>query len=194
MKYFYDTEFIESGPRNPVHLLSIGILAEDGRELYLQHWDVPFGLASDWVKENVFPQMQDWRQRGELNRANPPPNLRWLPDLNSPVWQTREAIASQLISFIKDDPDIQLWSYYADYDHVVLCQLFGTMMDLPAHFPKFTMDIKQLCVSLGDPKLPEQGKGEHHSLLDAKWNKQAYEFLMNIPRFSMYDHRVRSPK
>lgn len=31
-----------------------------------------------------------------------------------------------------------------------------------------------------NPKLPEQGKGEHHALADAKWNRLAYEFLCQI--------------
>ena len=35
MRYFLDTEFIEDG--KTIDLLSIGIVAEDGRELYLQN-------------------------------------------------------------------------------------------------------------------------------------------------------------
>jgi hypothetical protein len=41
----------------------------------------------------------------------------------------------------------------------------------------YTNDIKQWCEQLGNPKLPEQGKGEHNALLDAKWNRQAWDFL-----------------
>ena len=32
MRYFYDTEFIEDG--STIELVSIGIVAEDGREFY----------------------------------------------------------------------------------------------------------------------------------------------------------------
>jgi hypothetical protein len=71
----------------------------------------------------------------------------------------------------------ELWGYYADYDHVVFCQLFGTMMDLPDGFPMFTMDLKQWQVQLGNPELPKQESGEHNALEDAKWNKQVYDFL-----------------
>jgi len=38
-------------------------------------------------------------------------------------------------------------------------------------------DLKQLCDEKGNPKLPEQGKGEHNALADACWNMKAYEFL-----------------
>lgn len=41
----------------------------------------------------------------------------------------------------------------------------------------YTRDIKQWCDALGNPKLPEQGKGEHHALADAKHNHIMYEFL-----------------
>ncbi len=41
----------------------------------------------------------------------------------------------------------------------------------------YCKDIKQWCDELGNPKLPEQGKSEHHALADAKWNKEAWEFL-----------------
>lgn len=75
----------------------------------------------------------------------------------------------------------EIWAYYADYDWVVFCQLFGTMMDLPEGFPMYCRDIKQECDRLGNPKLPEQGKGEHNALDDARWNKKAYEFLAQLP-------------
>jgi hypothetical protein len=38
-------------------------------------------------------------------------------------------------------------------------------------------DIKQFAKNVGNPKLPEQGKGEHNAVADASWNKVAYEFL-----------------
>jgi hypothetical protein len=74
------------------------------------------------------------------------------------------------------------WAYYADYDWVAFCQLFGTMMDLPKGFPMYCRDIKQWCDMLGNPKLPEQGKGEHNALEDARWNKVAWEFLDGLGR------------
>lgn len=35
-------------------------------------------------------------------------------------------------------------AYYADYDWVAFCWLFGKMIDLPKGFPKFCFDLKQL--------------------------------------------------
>lgn len=38
----------------------------------------------------------------------------------------------------------QFYGYYADYDWVVFCWLFGRMIDLPKGFPKYCIDLKQL--------------------------------------------------
>lgn len=170
MKYFYDTEFIEDG--KTIDLISIGIVAEDGRSFYAQNIDCDFSKASEWVKENVllrlpglsFIQGEIWTKHMDNQDAN---------------WLRPKVIANALRSFC--DRDIygkpEFWGYYSAYDHVALCQLFGTMMDLPKGWPMYTRDLKQLCDALGNPKLPEQGKDEHRALADAKWNRLAWEFL-----------------
>lgn len=38
---------------------------------------------------------------------------------------------------------LQFYGYYSAYDHVVLCWLFGKMIDLPDEFPYYTIDLKQ---------------------------------------------------
>ena len=38
---------------------------------------------------------------------------------------------------------IKFYGYYADYDWVVFCWLFGKMIDLPKGFPKYCIDLKQ---------------------------------------------------
>jgi len=39
--------------------------------------------------------------------------------------------------------DVQFYGYYADYDWVAFCWLFGKMIDLPNGFPMFAFDLKQ---------------------------------------------------
>lgn len=41
----------------------------------------------------------------------------------------------------KDKPEF--YAYYADYDWVVFCWLFGSMMNLPKGFPMYCNDLKQ---------------------------------------------------
>ena len=93
--------------------------------------------------------------------------------------------------------------YYADYDDVALCWLFGKMLNLPRGFPMYTKDLKQMydekeIYYLNDnpsstgisqhikvmgikslSNYPTQ-ENEHNSLADAKWNKELYEFLKQI--------------
>lgn len=152
MKIWFDTEFIEDG--KTIDLISIGLVRDDGETLYLESSEVDLSKASEWVIQNVFPHL----------------NSKPIP---------RSEIARLIKAFVGERPEF--WGYYADYDWVVLCQLFGTMMDLPKGWPMYCRDIKQFCDSMGNPKLPEQGKGEHHALADARWNKLAYDFLQDRP-------------
>ena len=109
---------------------------------------------SDWLKQNVLPHLVGYKR---------------IP---------RTQIAKEIKEFIGNDPKPEFWAYYADYDWVVFCQLFGRMVDLPDNFPKLCMDIKQLAMSKGSPKLPKQDKHlQHHALFDAVHDRKIYQFL-----------------
>jgi hypothetical protein len=175
LKYWYDLEFIEDG--RTIDIISIGIVSQDGREFYAQNEECRFRRASVWVQANVFPHLVEF----DLKRKRPIISAYSAPSRRL-VWQTRERIADHLRVFCDSERygKPELWGYYAAYDHVALCQLFGTMMDLPKGWPMYTRDIKQWCKVLGDPELPEQGKGEHNALDDAKWNMRAFYFLAQL--------------
>lgn len=175
MKYFLDTEFIEDG--KTIDLISIGIVAEDGRELYIENADADTSKANEWVKENVLPHLVHQKsQEGKIEW-----NM-WVRDGGIGGLFHHKDIAREIRLFVGEDQKPEFWGYYADYDWVVFCQLFGTMMDLPKGFPRFCLDIKQLAFMLGNPKLPEQSSTEHHALEDARWNKKAFEFLLEYEK------------
>jgi hypothetical protein len=77
----------------------------------------------------------------------------------------------------------EFYGYYADYDWVVFCWIFGRMIDLPKGFPMYCRDLKQM---LDDNILTKEWKrdncpdpeGEHNALIDAEWNKKLYEKIM----------------
>lgn len=171
MKYWFDTEFIEDG--HTIELLSIGIVAEDGREFYAESLDADLSRANEWVKENVITHL--WSQQVDKRAAN-----IWSRDSGIGGLLSRRDIAEELIYFCAPEKHgkPEFWAYYADYDWVVLCQLFGPMIDLPTDWPKYCRDVKQLCDMLGNPRLPKQDN-EHHALEDAKWTKHAHEFLLS---------------
>ena len=152
MRYFFDTEFIEDG--RTIDLISIGIVDETGRGYYAASGDADLRKASPWVRQNVLPQ---------------------LPPYAYPLWKPRVQIRDDVLTFVTGEPEF--WAYYAAYDWVALCQLFGTMMDLPKGWPKYCRDLKQLSVSVGSPQHPPQLSGVHDALADARWNRELYEFL-----------------
>ena len=150
MKIWFDTEFIEDG--KTIELLSIGAVREDGKTFYFEA-ECDTSRASDWVKQNVLPHL-------------------------SGLQHSRGWIAQQLREFAGEKPEF--WAYYADYDWVVLCQLFGTMMQLPPGWPMYCRDVKQLCDALGNPRLPKQSSHEHNALDDALWTKEAWHYLQRV--------------
>lgn len=172
MRYWLDTEFIERPCT--IDLISIGIVAEDGREYYAISTEFKRRKASEWVKNNVINHLPD--------RCANPMYASSREREGARAWKSRAWIRDDILVFC--DPvehgKPEFWGYYADYDWVVFCWLFGTMVDLPEGFPMYCRDIKQWADMLGNPQLPKQGKGEHHALADARWNKVAWEFLKGL--------------
>lgn len=158
LRYYLDTEFYEDG--RTIDLISIALVCEDGREFYAVSREAQLHRASPWVRDNVLPK---------------------LPPYGRPEWMSRAEIRQGIVDLVAPvdeySPKNQFWAYYADYDWVALCQLFGTMMDLPEYMPKYCMDLKQLAVMKGDPRLPKQEVGEHDALADARWCARAHAFL-----------------
>jgi hypothetical protein len=154
MNYFLDTEFIELGHKEPIILLSIAVVSEDGREYYAENSEASVFKANDWVQKNV------------------------LPLLTGPQ-KPRNEIASDLMNFVgKDREQPRFWGYFADYDWVLFCQLFGAMIDLPSIFPMYCWDLKQELARLELEKPLIEGCGpDHHALSDARWNKALWEYL-----------------
>lgn len=164
MKIWFDTEFIEDG--KTIDLISIGMVREDGNALYFESAECDRSKASPWVQDNVLIHL-------------------------SGVLTPRQAIASEIIEFAGGKPEF--WAYYADYDWVVLCQLYGTMMDLPKGWPMYCRDVKQLCDSLGNPPLTKQDDGtEHNALADAIWTRDAWKFL-HTNRRTPFKQRLSLP-
>ncbi|HEU0190895.1 MAG TPA: polyadenylate-specific 3'-exoribonuclease AS [Mycobacterium sp.] len=156
MRYFYDTEFIEDG--RTIELISIGVAAEDGREYYAVSTEFDPERAGSWVRSHVLPKL-------------PPPA--------SPLWCSRSRIRSDLEAFLRvgGSEPIELWAWVAAYDHVALCQLWGTMPDLPPAIPRFTRELRQLWEDRGRPKLPPRSPGSHDALVDARDQLRRFQVI-----------------
>lgn len=151
MRYFLDTEFIEDG--HLIDLVSIGVVAEDGRTLYYESSQVPWHRANEWVNENVRPHL-------------------------SGVGIPNGTIAQRLRDFVGDD-EPEFWSWCSAYDWVVICQLYGPMVSKPAGWPNYCRDLQQEMDRLGvnDGQLPPHPGDAHQALADAWWHRQIHSYL-----------------
>lgn len=210
MKYFLDTEFIErfhkplfGKARHVIDLISIGIVAEDGHTYYAISNEYNYNDASDWVKENVLDLLYIYTVHGDQrNRYNS-------DNFHKAYGKSNRQISLEIIQFIIDtatddylinNSNIEFYGYYADYDWVLFCSLFGSMINLPKGFPMYCKDLKQILdnhalaaiamQTMGESKSLKEGlefiknlpdyptqENEHHALADAKWNKDLFYFL-----------------
>lgn len=238
MNYYIDTEFLEGTQKNgqpwfnfwlglkpktkpTIDLISIGIVAEDGREYYAiskdfnlrEAWD-RFDLKPDidnggmkkvyWIRENVLkPIFNDWNKYSyhKFNYKN----FRYMLNM---IGKSNHQIAEEVKEFTLEVPRIQkhgtpkFYAYFADYDWVAFCWLFGKMNNLPNGFPKYSRDLKQMLdekVSVYEDRFmngnedfetrmsyvmnkdnyPKQ-TNEHNAIADARWNKELHEFIKTL--------------
>jgi hypothetical protein len=73
--------------------------------------------------------------------------------------------------------ELELWAWYAAYDHVVLAQLWGAMPALPREIPRFTKDLRQLWDERGRPELPTAEERRHDALVDARHNLRRFQIM-----------------
>lgn len=172
VKYFYDTEFLEDG--RTIELISIGIVAEDGREYYAVNEDAPWRRIKKhpWLMANVVPSLP--QPHGDWINHMP---RRWLIDFQHPAVKPRGVIAHEVADFLRADgaPEREVWAYYGAYDHVVLCQLWGPMVSLPERLPMFTHDVMQLAAGRN---LRRQSEDHHNALADARHVKLLHDHLV----------------
>lgn len=201
MKYFIDTEFIE-GFKKPlfgkrrhfIDLISIGIICEDGRTLYRISNEFNPKDADAWVNKNVISKL-------DTNYMNHKSNKEIIRDIKEFLGYNPEWTDYGSDEF-SSDTDIQFYAYYADYDWVLFCSLFGRMIDLPKGMPMYCKDLKQMLDDLAEkrimdvedktegvsrfeaslsliknkPSYPKQ-QNEHNALDDAKWNFELFKFI-----------------
>ena len=188
-KYWLDTEFNETD--KVINLISIALVSEDGRTLHYGNANFDYQDVSPWVADNVLVPL-GFKNLGKDGKVVliPPPDFYG----SGPFWKSRQYIKEQLMFFLaggdvnleedqivdsENYKGVELWANYASTDFVAFYQIFGTLMDLPEGLPMYIHDIQQELDRLGIPesKLPKQESGHHNALEDAKWCKQAYEYL-----------------
>jgi len=172
MRYFLDTEFNEEV--DPVGLISIGMVADDGREfyavnnLYMPSDTFESESCNDWVKRNVLPKLFAHLPQDET--------------VKFPI-MTVEKIRDGLKDFVGNDPFPEFWAYYGAYDWYLTCRLFGRFDQQPKAWAKagnICFDVKQFAKHYGVQKLLKKLEPEHNALIDARWTKTAFDFVVAL--------------
>jgi len=216
MKYYIDTEFIECAkqrkvlglkagkPVPTIDLISIALVAEDGRELYLLNADceLEYAWADEWVRKNVLhaiwnqyvtPAMK-YAQFMEFSlktmraifksKGLSKPALSWslLTFVHASAYEGWVGSADSFFEAPFTDKH-RFYGYYSDYDWVVFCQLFGRMINLPKGFPMFCLDLKQEMDRLGaSDTIKPSNSNEHDALADAKFNRNLHQALIDYEK------------
>ncbi len=161
MRYFLDTEFIESERR--VDLVSVAVACEDGREFYAISTEFDPALANEFVQTVVLPLLEP---------------------REDPAWKSRRRILAELIAFVGTDPEPVFWCWGgAAYDWWAVVQLFPLADRVPDGWKYSAYDVMQLVEARGlrtdppDPRLPPSPVDAHHALVDARWTRARFEYL-----------------
>lgn len=174
-RFFYDWEFQEQQDPETglttIYPISLGMVSDDGRELYLVNnsyfaWE-HMGLVktSKWVQDNV------------LNYITDADRVQYGYNFKRFGMHIKHFVSNA--GLIKDRSMVELWGYFSAYDHVALAQCFGSMVQLPKCIPMHTKDLKQLVGGKAIGFVPED---EHHALSDARWNKAVWELYAEDKR------------
>lgn len=132
MKLYFDEEF--SGLHKNTTLISLGIVAEDGRKFYAEFTDYDEKQCDKWIEENVLSHLilsGNDNLAKELSRD----------DRAIVVMGCKADIRNELSDWLSQFPYAQFVSDVCHYDFVLLIDLFGTAFDLPENVSPACHDI-----------------------------------------------------
>ncbi len=177
MKIALDTEFNAEDNRT-IDLISIGLVAEDGREYYAVSTEFNLAECGDWLQGNVLNKLPPFdaaeRIKGDLLSINNPDRK----------WKPKKEICDDVASFFaatrnKDTKQPEIWTYFGSYDFVILSQLMGGFIHLPSFVSKYMFDLRCEMTrhSLLKSDLPPQPNNSHDALVDARWIMESIKHL-----------------
>ena len=151
-----------------IDLISIGIVTEDDREYYAiskdfnlkeawNRWQPRNSCINDkpvkeyWIRDNVLKPIFDEFYIDTFGCNTPPFCYKGMKTVIERCGKSNKQIAEEVKYFCYysysesqiENANIEFYGYYADYDWVVFCWLFGLMIDLPKGFPWYCNDLWQ---------------------------------------------------
>jgi hypothetical protein len=180
MNIFFDTEF--TGLHQETTLVSIGLVAENGREFYAEFTDYDEAQIDSWLQENVIDNLI---YHDSVNRA-------YTDGAHTGRVGNTNYIAQELKRWFESFgvDRFEMWSDCLAYDWVLFCQLWGHAFKVPKMIYYIPFDLCTLMkVNDIDPDInreefalsSESGdvpSSKHNALWDAKVIKLSYEKIM----------------
>lgn len=168
MRYFVDTEFVYTSGTCGAWLypLSIGVVAEDGREFYR----VSHGALHNTRVTRSFPQFVRQHVIPVLFQSG------FGDDYIVPL----DLIAVDLREFIGDDTP-EFWGDYSGFDYVALTTIMGGMEAWPEGWPMHINDLRQDAIPSVESKQP------HNALADARAVRDAWNWAFQVDPNDVYD-------
>jgi hypothetical protein len=181
MKLYFYTEF--TGLHQKTTLISIGVIAENGKTFYAELTDYDKTQIHDWLQTNVIDNLY------LKNSGVSSTDVEYVGDVNG--------LKIALENWFKQFDKVEIWSDCLSYDWVLFCQIFGHAFNIPKNIYYIPFDICTLFICKGidaDIQREEFAYGDikdetflfeksqeykkHNALWDAKVIKDCYLKLM----------------
>ncbi len=177
-KVFFDCEF--TGLQQNTTLISLGCVAEDGREFYAEFTDYDRKQINPWLEENVIEHLT---YRGMAQ-------VEWSDGGRMVMKDDRHSIAAALQTWLSQFDHVEMWSDVLAYDWMLFCELFDapdTAERLPRNVYYIPFDIATLMkIKNVDPDISREelsgieNLAKHNALDDARIIKACYEKLIAL--------------
>ncbi|MGW2416028.1 hypothetical protein ACWCV5_28210 [Streptomyces tubercidicus] len=199
-RIFLDTEF-DPRDMSVSGLLSIGVTDDVGRDYYAINADANLESLLDhtFVVEHVLPHLPVIVNRGATDASTTGARgllrrwgrrlRRWWRRGRTIEWDTShphyryvrpaEQIAADLEQYFHAPTAPELIAYFGAQDICRLHSLWGSnWAEMPAGVPRKFTDLRVLADQLGISELPEQQGTAHRALDDARYNREAHDYLL----------------
>lgn len=157
-------------------LISIGLVAEDGKSFYAELADYDKSQVDEWIEEYVISNLK-------------PLDVTW--NTNPDAWEfvgDTKRVSEALGRWLSQFDNVEMWSDCLSYDWVLFCNLFDHAFNIPKNVYYIPFDICTLFkINDIDPDINreefakvEASKQKHNALWDAIIIKKCYDRLMAL--------------
>ena len=179
MKIFFDSEF--TGLHQNTTLISIGLVAENGREFYAELVDYDESQVDEFVSKHVLSGLRFGLER-DVGHTDSIDIEHFT--MKGDSFLVKEYLTQWLLQL---DAPIEMWSDCLAYDWVLFCNLWGHAFSVPYKVYYIPFDLATLFKIKGiDPNINRESflewpdsEDKHNALWDARVIKACYEKAIN---------------